>query len=447
MKIRKIFIKNLFGLFDHEIKFNTDERITIIHGPNGVGKTTVLKLIDDIFKKRFFSLRNIPYTSISINFDNKDLLKITRKEIPDNIKESNIELIFSLKSKQKEHKHTLKPSMVKGMDIRRHLRIPMGAIDDLIPNLERVDTQEWFDRKTDETIGLEEVVLRYGDKLPGELGNIFEFPKWLVDITAAVNIHFIQTQRLFAEPEIGKHKYRHDNVRLRTTVEKYSVEMAGKIQEKLKESGSLAASFDRTFPNRLLGSKLPKKATEEVIRERYEKQIEYRKRLMTAGLIDEEETLALPTDELGPNDRKVLWHYLNDVDSKLKVFDELLDETELFINIINTRFLYKKMSLDKTKGFVFTASKKGIVPLRSLSSGEQHELVLAYELLFMVKERSLILIDEPELSLHVTWQRKFLEDIKRISDLANLDFLIATHSPLIINTRDDLMVALEGSHQ
>ena len=34
-----------------------------------------------------------------------------------------------------------------------------------------------------------------------------------------------------------------------------------------------------------------------------------------------------------------------------------------------------------------------------LSSGEQHELVLAYDLLFKVKEKSLVLIDEPELSL------------------------------------------------
>ncbi len=52
------------------------------------------------------------------------------------------------------------------------------------------------------------------------------------------------------------------------------------------------------------------------------------------------------------------------------------------------------------------------------------------------------MIDEPELSLHVTWQHKFLNDIERISKLADLDFLIATHSPSIIHDRRSLMVSL-----
>lgn len=34
MKIKEIFISNLFGLFNHRIDFKLGERITIIHGPN-----------------------------------------------------------------------------------------------------------------------------------------------------------------------------------------------------------------------------------------------------------------------------------------------------------------------------------------------------------------------------------------------------------------------------
>jgi predicted ATP-binding protein involved in virulence len=54
MKLKKIEIEGLYGTFDHEIKLKSDERITIIHGPNGVGKTTVLRLIHDIIRMRFF---------------------------------------------------------------------------------------------------------------------------------------------------------------------------------------------------------------------------------------------------------------------------------------------------------------------------------------------------------------------------------------------------------
>ena len=59
--------------------------------------------------------------------------------------------------------------------------------------------------------------------------------------------------------------------------------------------------------------------------------------------------------------------------------------------------------------------------------------MLAYDLLFNVEPRTLVLVDEPELSLHVTWQQAFLNDIKRVAELASLRFVIATHSPQIIH--------------
>jgi predicted ATP-binding protein involved in virulence len=54
------------------------------------------------------------------------------------------------------------------------------------------------------------------------------------------------------------------------------------------------------------------------------------------------------------------------------------------------------------------------------------------------------LIDEPELSLHVGWQAQFLKDLQEITGLADLDVLMATHSPDIIQDRWDLTVELKG---
>jgi predicted ATP-binding protein involved in virulence len=69
--------------------------------------------------------------------------------------------------------------------------------------------------------------------------------------------------------------------------------------------------------------------------------------------------------------------------------------------------------------------------------------VLLYQLLFKVKPNSLILIDEPELSLHVAWQKQFLRDLQEITKLASFDILLATHSPQIIHDRWDLTVELK----
>jgi predicted ATPase len=50
-----------------------------------------------------------------------------------------------------------------------------------------------------------------------------------------------------------------------------------------------------------------------------------------------------------------------------------------------------------------------------------------------VPEDALVLIDEPEISLHVGWQVAFIPDIQRIAEIRGLRFIVATHSPQIIN--------------
>jgi energy-coupling factor transporter ATP-binding protein EcfA2 len=80
-----------------------------------------------------------------------------------------------------------------------------------------------------------------------------------------------------------------------------------------------------------------------------------------------------------------------------------------------------------------------------LSSGEKHLLIIIYNILFRIQDNSLILIDEPEISLHISWQIKFIEILKKILELEdkkNVQILIATHSPQIINGRWDLTVGL-----
>ena len=446
MTVKKIVLKNLFGLFDHEIDLRVDERITIIHGPNGVGKTTILQLLNDLFERRFHSLRTTPYESLLVHFSDGVALEVTRSESQDDNELPLLRFICRRPGADVDE-YDLRVSE-EWDEIRRH--IPLGAIDEFIEPLDRVARTKWFDASIGDTLSLEEVFSRYAPDLPfPEAVEFYGLPKWLLSCLDSVSTYFIQTQRLFAVPapsaggEWRRVSRREATGRERqSAVRKYAGDMVDRIRDALRESGARAASLDRTFPQRLLSGSLPTEATEDAIRDRYEEQAEYRRRLMNAGLIEMNPLLDLPAGELKNHDRKVLWYYLQDVEEKLEAFQGLLEKVELFRDIINSRFLYKSFNVDKEEGFAVTAQNSRSIPLDALSSGEQHELVLAYALLFAVKPKSLILIDEPELSLHVTWQHKFLDDVKRISDLADLDFLIATHSPSIIHDRTDLMVGL-----
>ena len=70
-----------------------------------------------------------------------------------------------------------------------------------------------------------------------------------------------------------------------------------------------------------------------------------------------------------------------------------------------------------------------------LSSGEQHILILAYELLFKAPENSLVLIDEPEISFHLRWRMNFFENICSIIDSRHLQCIVSTHSPQIFSSK------------
>jgi len=71
----------------------------------------------------------------------------------------------------------------------------------------------------------------------------------------------------------------------------------------------------------------------------------------------------------------------------------------------------------------------------SLSSGERQIVTIIYASTHMNKQK-LLLIDEPEISLHVDWQRQLL---KRISEQASdCQIIVCTHSPVIAGDYDDM---------
>lgn len=72
--------------------------------------------------------------------------------------------------------------------------------------------------------------------------------------------------------------------------------------------------------------------------------------------------------------------------------------------------------------------------LRRASSGEQCLLVMTLGIAGHIKNNSLILIDEPEISLHPSWQSRFIDLIVRIFEkYSHCHFIIATHSPQIVS--------------
>ena len=265
--------------------------------------------------------------------------------------------------------------------------------------------------------------------------------------TKELNVHLIQAQRLTSRL---KNKPENKSDTELPAVKIYSDELVKLIAEKLAQSTERAQELDSTFPHRVI-SQMPVTNSQETyakLRDELQKLREKRIHLKETGILVElGGELEIP-EFIEDEDRLnflngVLTEYVSDTQKKLVIFDELSDKIELLKRIINERFIpHKSLEINKDKGFIFITSIGNELAPSDLSSGEQHELVLLYELLFKVPAGSLVLIDEPELSLHIAWQQKFLEDLLAITDIAKLDVLIATHAPDIIHHHWNLTVDL-----
>ncbi|MFC7208847.1 AAA family ATPase [Comamonas endophytica] len=81
---------------------------------------------------------------------------------------------------------------------------------------------------------------------------------------------------------------------------------------------------------------------------------------------------------------------------------------------------------------------KRVINLSSASSGEQSVLISLLGIAAYIKNGSLILIDEPEICLHPSWQERYISLlIESFSDFSECHFILATHSPQIISNLHD----------
>ncbi len=80
MRITKISVTGLFGMFDHEIPLNQESRITIVHGPNGVGKTVLMRMVNSLFHYEYWRIGSIPFENLDIQFAWGSSLNVQRIE-------------------------------------------------------------------------------------------------------------------------------------------------------------------------------------------------------------------------------------------------------------------------------------------------------------------------------------------------------------------------------
>ncbi len=444
MRINQIYIEDLFEMFTYNINLHLEEKITIIHGPNGYGKTTILKMIDALFNDNLQVFFKIPFKKFVLSFDNGDTLKIEKEELT---KKKDKEVVSYMllnismgNGKYKAFKIDYFPMFLRSKEEMSFKRYLLNKKNYIVFDASR---DLWMHGPTDEVLTYDEILERDGYRVFSR-SKKDKREEWFTELIKKFEVVFIETQRLMVKENMSKQRYR-KRYMLKSSVKMYSENLKDLIKKTLTEYAELSQSLDRSFPSRVVKIKPVLILNEEEIHLRLSTLEEKRRSLMDVGLLDKDSSMVtdIEMDKIDDSTVYVLNVYINDTESKLAIFDDLYEKINLYLSTLNERFLNKHLTISKQDGFVVTTENGRKLDLEDLSSGEKHEIVLLYEMLFNAKPNSFILIDEPEISFHVEWQEVFLDNLLKIARISNLDILVATHSPQIINDKWDLTVRLE----
>jgi len=112
-------------------------------------------------------------------------------------------------------------------------------------------------------------------------------------------------------------------------------------------------------------------------------------------------------------------------------FEKYQKKINNFYALINDHFkdTYKEIQEDEvTNGVKFYHTKQDKdISIYDLSAGEKQLLIIFFTVFLQDEQPSVLLLDEPEISLHIIWQQKLINTLRELNP--NCQLIIATHSP------------------
>ena len=428
MKINKIIIRNLFHRYNYELELINNNKTSVIYGYNGFGKTTILKIITAILNFDYELLDKIIFDEVVIVFSNFDVSK-ELKVI--NVNSDNIKFryIYDKENYDVKFQKTEIISKISGKK-----KVLKNYIDN--PNLKDIFNKDLI--QTAYYISADRIYRYYDGNFGKNLSSCIKQAQH--DINSTISSIY-------------------SNAR-----DSYLLTRNTKIvprEELIKTSRMIGALRKNGWINRLIVSET------------------------NIDLIDS--ICNKNINELSYKEEKFLNKWYQRISG---LFDNpKFMIVELFINILNDNFFgigNKRVGIDGHRikmiyfnddfpYFPIKVKDNDNIPLDSLSSAEKNLFVLFYELIFKLKERKLVMIDEPEISLHIYAQERILDVIdsivnydidsinnyfKKNTGLSQKDFkrrivndfvplygvqvLIATHSPNICKNHEENMIELKS---
>ena len=388
--------------------------MTILTGPNGYGKTTILKIISSLNVADLYYFYTLKFDSIRVRF-NDDSVLVIKSEFPEPKNSGNIpdELMDIKASTEKQVSFTWSKKDAVIASFRYEPREIEKVRKEILP--ERTLGFRGFiyyeseDKDRNKVLFTKEFNYRLAG-IQGQDGFMMQLEQ--------LRSKFIPANRIYPAGE---------NSGVQLPIERIQDSIRGKLNEIRDIYNRESTSDDARFVSELLMAK----ESETISRESYE---ELSGRLQrNVELFSEYLSIRIDIPAFNESKKDILGYYINRIDRKLEKCSDLMRRIKLFDDMLQEKkFADKSVTYTPQQGIRVKSDSGDFVDVDKLSSGEQNEIVMLYDMIFDLPDNSVLLVDEPENSLHVAWQNMVVSDLRRIAEEKHLQVVIATHSPTIV---------------
>ncbi|MEA5467946.1 AAA family ATPase [Spirulina sp. 06S082] len=441
------FIKHLeaigvHGRFDIGLSFK--DGINIIHGSNGTGKTTLLHILANAVNGDFERFVHLKFNNLTITLDDdtsiyleqdcmgdledtKTTIWINKNRNPDPIVSYQFRDLLE-KEKEEEDRYR----QLSLFDSLKESNITLEAtyfpafrtMIEAWATLDENDIRGFF-RRSPNFRKILRSATRSTDlarTLFGQFVPKLEYPSPL-EIEERINSELIEAQLKIASID--------RDLLSDAFVESFkAISQSQEIENNLEEPDEIIEKI-KVITESL--QNLPFQINVNMPNDVYER---LRKQLNSFQLEPESENIA----------KRVLSVYKNSLQKRLDEQTDAYSSIETYLESVNEFLERKKLEIHATfhprrpQLGVKIGDEKSIDSLQVLSSGERQIVGLIYAASHMTNGR-VVLIDEPEISLHIDWQRKLLPEMMK--QLGDKQLIICTHSPIVASQYRDRMIELE----
>lgn len=448
LRIKKISAINVHGYIPINLSFKNN--LTFLTGSNGSGKTTALKLISAILKPNFEQLNQIQFDKVTLIcwVDNETVkISISKNISPDRKNFLEWEILRSDRIKRYSIKSNVELSLKNEVYKSGALRLYSKNHEIIFSNDENQNLRE--------SIRLEFVKSEFYSIL-----NSFSSPILLgIDRKIIGNIHDIRNDRnrrysietgeisnpSFVDAQRAIMNYVSDKADIKKgLVEEFKSNIFKSLFKYVKyisQSSVFSKISDKDFIKKrditISAIKRLELGDDIIIEvnEYFDKLKDVQKKLFVDNESDKtkKDQIIYEWYVNRPHLRRIenISEFAEDFQKKIDELDYPLTE---ITNIVNSFFIESNKRIRiGANGVINVEWSNKEISTKNLSSGEIQLIVIIIHLVFceFEKDKTVFVIDEPELSLHISWQEKFVEAITKASP--GTQFILATHSPAIIS--------------